>query len=73
MPAQTIAYVGYDGERLTFEVPKGANRVLIARCIRRIHEGANPDLAVRGLTDAEHGLVLEIVASLEEHRVPQAV
>ena len=73
MPAQSIAYVGYDGERLTFDVPKGANRVLVARCIRRIHEGAKPDLAVRGLTDAEHGLVLEIVGALEEHRVPQAV
>jgi hypothetical protein len=48
---RTIVYVAQDGERLTFDVPKTVNRVLVARAIKRIHEGANPDLVIRGLTD----------------------
>jgi hypothetical protein len=70
---QTVVYVAQDGERLTFEVPSAVNRVLVARAVRRIHEGANPDLVVRGLTDSEHSFLLDIVGTLEEHRLPLAV
>ena len=69
----SIHYVATDGERLVFPIPRGVNRVLVARAVKRIHEGANPDLAVRGLTDSEHALLLDIVGALEEHRLPVAV
>lgn len=73
MKRQTVVYVAMDNERLTFNVPKGVNRIMVARAVRRIHEGANPDLVTRGLTHAERDLLLDIVGTLEEHRIPQAV
>jgi hypothetical protein len=66
-----IGYMGLDGSRLSFEVPKGLNRSLVVSAIKKIHHGKNPDLAVRGLTRAELDLVLNIVESLESHRVPE--
>ena len=73
MSRPTIAYIAYDGTRCEFEVPKGANRSLVARAVRKIHDGANPDMATRGLTETERGLLLNIVAKLENHRIPAAV
>lgn len=67
--ARSMVYIGLDGERLDFPVPKGVNRHLVARAIRSIHGGSDPDLAVRGLTDPEQAMVLEVVATLEEHRI----
>jgi hypothetical protein len=66
-----IQYVALDGERLEFEVPKGANRGLVVSCIKKIHHGKNADLAVRGLTRTELDLVMNIVESLQNHRVPE--
>ena len=64
---KTIVYVGLDGERLTFDIPRNANRPLIARAVKNIHQGADIDLAVRALTEAKQGVLFDIVSTLEEH------
>jgi hypothetical protein len=38
-----------------------------------MHQGKNPDLAVRGLTRPEVALLLNIVESLQKHSIPEAV
>ena len=70
MSSKTIVYVALDGERLTFDIPKNANRPLIAKAVKRIHQGDDIDLSVRALTDAEQAVVFDIVASLEAHAPP---
>jgi hypothetical protein len=69
----TIQYMAMDGERLTFDVPKGINRSLVVSAIKKMHQGQNPDLAVRGLTRPEVALLLNIVESLQKHSIPEAV
>ncbi len=73
MKPQHLVYVAYDGTRCEFEVPKGANRALAARAVQKIHQGRDADLATRGLTRAEVDLVLEVVTTLQDHRIPAAV
>jgi hypothetical protein len=73
MSRQTIAYVAYDGTRCEFTIPKGVNRALVARAIQKIHKGGDADLVTRGLTRAEVDLLLEVVATLQDHRIPAAV
>ena len=68
-----ISYIGQDGERLDFTVPRGVTRGLVVSAIKKIHHGGNADLAVRGLTRSELDLVLNIVDSLESHRIPETV
>jgi predicted butyrate kinase (DUF1464 family) len=72
MPS-TITYIAIDGERLDFVVPKGCNRQLVARAVKAIHEGKNADLVTRGLVGGEYRLLIDIIESLQAHRVPQAV
>ena len=70
MSVRTIQYVALDGERLTFEVPKTANRPLIARAVKNISGGGDVDLAVACLTQSEQDTVLDIIAALEAHAPP---
>ena len=73
MNQNPMVYVAYDGQRLEFKVVKGVNRALVARAIRKIHDGGDADLVTRGLTEPEVALLLDVVSTLESHRVPVAV
>jgi hypothetical protein len=68
-----MVYVGMDGVRLDFPVPKHVCRHLVARAIKKVHSGSDPDLVVRGLTDPEIELVMQIIGTLQEHSVPVSV
>jgi 5,10-methylene-tetrahydrofolate dehydrogenase/methenyl tetrahydrofolate cyclohydrolase len=65
-----IAYRGLDGTMVEFPIPKHVNRHMVARAVKAIHLGHDADLAVRGLTPGEYALLLNIIAELENHRIP---
>ena len=63
-----LAFAALDGEMLAFDVPKGCNRYLVERAIKRLHLGEDADLVAFGLTRSETIFVAEVAAKLEDHR-----
>lgn len=68
MNPQTIAFDALDDARLTFMLPRRANKSLILRALRLVHEGKALEGACSLLTRTEREFVLDVIAELEAHR-----